>query len=269
VVSEVVKVRRNLTSAKIYNLGLKDLNLSYLITFNLNGGAFGGDYPAAYRSTDADLTLPEPGRLGYEFKGWHAETSDGADAADIPQGSTGDKHFYAKWTARDYTITYNNLYGAGNTTPPTYTIESDDITLAKPTHATYRFIGWYDNDKFTEPAVTSIPTGSTGPKTFYARWKPPVTVGITLQLVPDEPELTTEQSESVFAGDNTTTFNAGSYDNYQWYWNGEPIDGATNATYTLKGTEPEGIHELSVVVSDEDGETLSARCKVTIKGVKE
>jgi uncharacterized repeat protein (TIGR02543 family) len=84
-------------------------------------------------------------------------------------GSTGDKTFYAKWTAVNYNIAYNLNDGTNGTNPNTYTIESA-ITMAAPTRAGYSFIGWYDNAVFSGSPVAGISAGSTGDKAFYARW---------------------------------------------------------------------------------------------------
>ena len=70
-----------------------------------------------------------------------------------------------------YTITYN-LNGGTNavTNPATYTVETDDITLASPTRSGYTFGGWFNNSGLTGSAVTTIARGSTGNKTFWAKW---------------------------------------------------------------------------------------------------
>ena len=73
---------------------------------------------------------------------------------------------------KKYTITYKVN---GGTMPSSgvknwYTVESASYTLPKPTRSGYTFVGWYKESGFTNK-VTSIPNGSTGNKTFYAKWK--------------------------------------------------------------------------------------------------
>ena len=91
-------------------------------------------------------------------------------------GTTGDKWIYAKWTPTPYTITYDTNGGtcADNACDSaTYTIESDDITLPtadKLSMDGYVFAGWYDNAELNGEPVTVIEQGSTGDKTFYAKW---------------------------------------------------------------------------------------------------
>jgi uncharacterized repeat protein (TIGR02543 family) len=55
-------------------------------------------------------------------------------------------------------------------TDTTYTIESSTITLDTPTRIGFTFDGWYDNIGLTGTAITVVPQGSTGNKTFYAKW---------------------------------------------------------------------------------------------------
>ena len=77
----------------------------------------------------------------------------------------------AEFRAIVYTIDY---YENGGTMPDsyddTYTIESPDITLPTPTRTGYTFGGWYTNSNLTGDAVTTIATGSTGDKEFWAKW---------------------------------------------------------------------------------------------------
>ena len=77
----------------------------------------------------------------------------------------------AEFRAIVYTITYNEN---GGTMPDSYatsyTIESPDITLPTPTRTGYTFGGWYTNSNLTGDAVTTIATGSTGDKKFWAKW---------------------------------------------------------------------------------------------------
>ena len=87
----------------------------------------------------------------------------------IAAGSTGNRTYYAKWTAGAYTITYV-LDGGTNAAenPTNYTIE-DSITLADPTKEGYSFNGWYSDAGFTTK-VTEIAKGSTGDITLYAKF---------------------------------------------------------------------------------------------------
>jgi uncharacterized repeat protein (TIGR02543 family) len=143
---------------------------NYLITYNLNGGT-NGNNPTAYNITSSAIILEDPVRSGYTFDGWYSSSSfSGAVVTTIPSGSTGDKVFWAKWTLTSYSITYNLNNGTNGSNPSSYSITSQTITLDNPTMNGYDFGGWYTNSTLTGTAVTTIPTGSTGTKAFWAMW---------------------------------------------------------------------------------------------------
>lgn len=72
-----------------------------------------------------------------------------------------------------YSITYN-LDGGTNPADAKaqYTVETADYTLPVPSKKGYDFGGWFTNDAFTGGAVTKIARGSTGAKTFWAKFTP-------------------------------------------------------------------------------------------------
>ena len=150
----------------------EDPNYQYAITYHLDGGTNNAGNPATYTKSDT-ITLADPEREGFTFGGWYYNASfSGSPVTGIPVNSTGDKTFWAKWTAETYTISYNNLNGASNSNPTTYTIADTPITLAALTGGAtgYTFDGWYDNASFSGSPVTGIPANSTGDKMFYAKW---------------------------------------------------------------------------------------------------
>ena len=79
--------------------------------------------------------------------------------------------FSGSFTPIHYTITYE-LNGGTNygLNPDEYTIDSNTINLLPPTRANSTFGGWYDNPSFTGANVTTIPAGSVGNVTVYAKW---------------------------------------------------------------------------------------------------
>lgn len=139
--------------------------ITYDITYNLNGGTNPNDAPTSYNITTTTFNLPTtPTKTGYTFAGWYT-TSDFSDnkVTQIAQGSTDDKEFWAKWTATEYTITYNDLYDVTHSNPTAYTIESETITFTNPTseRTGYTFAGWNP---------TQITKGSTGNQAVSAQW---------------------------------------------------------------------------------------------------
>ena len=72
---------------------------TYTISYFLNSGTNAADAPRSYTADDLPLTLPRPTRSGYTFDGWWTSSLLGERITTIPAGSTGNKIFYARWTA--------------------------------------------------------------------------------------------------------------------------------------------------------------------------
>ena len=148
------KIEKGSTGDKTFTANWKVIE--YSITYELDGGTNNKNNPAKYTIESDDITLFDPNKLGYEFIGW-------SDNDKIEKGSTGNKTFTASWKVITYTITYDLVGGKNNDeNPTTYTVE-DEVVLQVPTKLGYEFIGWSDNGK--------IEKGSTGDKTFTAKWK--------------------------------------------------------------------------------------------------
>jgi uncharacterized repeat protein (TIGR02543 family)/uncharacterized protein (TIGR02145 family) len=150
--------------------------VTYTITYYPDGGTGAND--DTYTIESATVTLPTGvTKSGYTFDGWYeAADFSGSAVTTIPTGSTGNKTYYAKWNVVNYTITYNLNSGTGTMTPTSYTVESAAINLPTPTRDGYTFDGWYEAADFSGSAVTTISTGSTGDKTYYAKWTANITV---------------------------------------------------------------------------------------------
>jgi uncharacterized repeat protein (TIGR02543 family) len=138
---------------------------TYTLYFDANGGTVDpSDKTVTYDLPVGELPVPTT-RNGYTFTGWNT-AQDGAGSAYTSATvytQTDNTTLYAQWSLTIYTITYENLNGAGNSNPASYTIESETITLADPgTRAGYTFTEWSPSN--------SIPSGSTGNKTFTAQW---------------------------------------------------------------------------------------------------
>lgn len=150
---------------------------NYTITYMSGEDVINGLTPTSYTIESDAINLVTPVKSGYRFDGWYADSSlEGDSVAQIATGSTGNKTFYAKWTAIDYDITYELSTGGswpiGVLHPDSYTIESSTINLATPVKTGYDFDGWYTDSLFEGNPVTQIDAGSVGDKTFYAKWNP-------------------------------------------------------------------------------------------------
>ena len=96
--------------------------ITYNITYNTNGGTMPDGYATTYNIESVNITLPTPTRKGYTFAGWYAnEGLTDPAVTSITHGSTGDKQFWAKWTANTYTVQFD---GNGNTDDGTMSDQS-------------------------------------------------------------------------------------------------------------------------------------------------
>ncbi|MBO8458000.1 MAG: SUMF1/EgtB/PvdO family nonheme iron enzyme [Spirochaetes bacterium] len=142
----------------------------YTITYELDGGTNAPENPESYNVETETITLKDPTKDKYDFKGWYKDAEFTTQVTEITQGTTGNITLYAKWELVSYTITYE-LYGGTNApeNPAGYNVETETITLKAPVKPGYTFEGWYKDGEFTTQ-VTEIPQGSTGDITLYAKW---------------------------------------------------------------------------------------------------
>ena len=117
-------------------------------------------------------------RTGYTFVGWNTKAdgsgtaySDKASVKNLTGTNGSTVTLYAQWKPIQYAVTYNLNGGTNDSSnPKKYTAQSATITLKKPTKEGYKFVGWYSDKKCTKQ-VKTIKKGSTGNKTFYAKWE--------------------------------------------------------------------------------------------------
>ena len=109
--------------------------------------------------------------VGYQYDAWClvADCQNVEDEFVFPHTIESSFELYAKWSAVSYPINYNldggSVPNPGN--PSAYTIE-DQFELLAPSKECFDFVEWYDLDN---NHVVGITEGSTGEKTFSARWK--------------------------------------------------------------------------------------------------
>ncbi|MBR3785455.1 MAG: InlB B-repeat-containing protein [Firmicutes bacterium] len=168
----------NTVNRRIITVTVTDADESYSITYkDTDGNVLTGFSPSSYTYKEAKLgAIPLPDTTdkdGYQFGGWYTNQNlSGSPVTAIPKGSSGNKEFYGKWTPISYTITYHDgTEVLTQLSPTSYTIESENIILPTLTKEGYVFEGWFDNAEFTGGEITGIPMGSTGDKTFYAKFR--------------------------------------------------------------------------------------------------
>ncbi len=132
--------------------------------------------------------ITPPTRIGYGFEGFFTQQngegnqyykSDGVPSVTSYQYD-GNLILYAKWTERDYTITYYNDGGTITTENPTTSYSyGTTVTLPSIQKNGCTFGGWYNNPNYTGDAVTQISSTEYGDKSLYAKWEP-ITYTVTL-----------------------------------------------------------------------------------------
>lgn len=153
---------------------------NYTITYNLNGGTNSKQNPSKYNIKTATITLKNPTRKGYTFKGWYMDSKYKNPISQIKKGSTGNKTIYAKWSANKYTVKFdaNNKKATGKTKLMTcnygkkYTLKANGFKRKG-----YTFKGWntkkngkgktYKN----KAKIKNLTTKSKGKVVLYAQWK--------------------------------------------------------------------------------------------------
>ncbi|MBP5320443.1 MAG: InlB B-repeat-containing protein, partial [Kiritimatiellae bacterium] len=137
---------------------------NYVVTFDANGGSGG---TTAIRTHGTLLgTLPPPVREGYTFDGWFTAVSGGTQVTSSIAVTT-DVTYYAHWTIKNYTVTFDANGGSGGTTT-TRTHGTLLGTLPTPTREGYTFDGWFT--AANGGTQVSEATMMTADVTYYAHW---------------------------------------------------------------------------------------------------
>ena len=150
----------------------------YTITYDLNKGKVKTANPSTYTIESATITLNNPTRKGYTFKGWYTSEEWKTKVTQIVKGSTGNLKLYARWTANKYTIKYYCNKGTGkmSSTSATY---GKNVALRSNAFKRkgYVFKGWntkadgsgktYTNKQ----KVKNLSSKSNGTVKLYAQWE--------------------------------------------------------------------------------------------------
>ncbi len=137
------------------------------IDYHLNGGVQNPNNPT-HVSTSSETQLFPASRDWYDFAGWYFDEGLTEKAEKISSGTMDEIHFYAKWVAISYEITYELDGGSNGENPSWYTIE-DEVSFLPASKNGYSFLGWYLDSSFSE-TILALPSGSHGNVVLYAKW---------------------------------------------------------------------------------------------------
>ncbi len=172
-VTEYVTISKGSTGNRIYTAVWTPV--VYSINYILGSGAqVGVANPTTYTIETSTFTLNNPVRSGYIFQGWvgtNVETP--TQTVTVYKGSIGSRSYEAKWDLDEYHITYVLNGGTAEGNPEKYTINSPTFTLNAPTRTGYEFVAWSGTGITGSGFATevTIPTGSSGNRTYTANWK--------------------------------------------------------------------------------------------------
>lgn len=181
----ITGVRGDITLEPLFDTGVT-YNITYVSPITSQS------VPNDTYTSAASKTLPVLSESNLTFAGWYDNQSyNGQPVATIPLGTTGDKVYYAKWTAA---VTFNGNGGVVSYGTDSVTYNSPVSTPPVPTRSNYNFGGWYTESacttayNFTAPVTQNI--------TLYAKWNViPHSLSFDLVL------------SSATGGPSTTTFN--------------------------------------------------------------
>lgn len=140
-----------------------DIN-QYTVKFVSDHGSFADQTIEHGKPIDTGkLTIPEV--EGYTFDGWYTEDNT---KFDFTKPITSNTTVYAKWTAKDYEVSFVTEYGKAPTSQNVkYNETADDP--GKLTEEGYTFVGWYADDTYSKKFDFSTPI--TGDTKVYAKWE--------------------------------------------------------------------------------------------------
>lgn len=138
----------------------------YTVKFVSDHGSF-ADQTIEYGGTiDTDKLTP-PTVEGFTFDGWYTDETHNTKF-DFTKPITGNTTVYAKWTAKDYEVSFVTEHGD----PPTSQNVKYNETAKDPgklTEEGYTFIGWYADEAHKTKFDFSTPI--TGDTKVYAKWE--------------------------------------------------------------------------------------------------
>ncbi|MCQ2960161.1 MAG: InlB B-repeat-containing protein [Bacteroidales bacterium] len=143
----------------------------YTITYVLNGGVFEGEYVSQYLYKNGVVLPKNAQNEVFSFAGWYeTPTFVTQEVSALSETDFGDKVYYAKWIANDYSVMYNTDGGSISGAVTSYTYGYGLTLTSDITKNGYTFAGWYDNEKCEGNRVYSISITDFGNKEYWAKW---------------------------------------------------------------------------------------------------
>lgn len=140
----------------------------YIITYELYDGINHTDNPSTYTIEDY-IMFHEPTKENYTFGGfYHSQAFEGEPVNHITLSSSGQITLYAKWIAKQFTLSFHT-FGGTHIDTITFSFNEDIVLPDNPILNGYTFMGWYENEALT--AHLSFSTMPNRDVTLYARYE--------------------------------------------------------------------------------------------------
>ena len=213
--------------------------VDYTITYNLDGGTVSGTNPTTYTITSSAITLKNPTKEGYTFKGWTGSNGTTPQTTvTIPKGSTGNKSYTANWEANTYTVSYDANGGTNAPANQTKTYGVDlTLTTDIPTYEGYIFKGWNTVANGSGNSYASGATYSANENlTLYAQWEEEISsynLIVNNGIASSEGPVSSGETITITAAPNT------GYRFVNWTVNGITLTDAQKTSATISFVMPE------------------------------
>lgn len=173
---------RPLTTAGNMTLYSKWTANSYTINLDKQGGSDGTSTTSATYNSKLG-TISPPVRMGYTFAGYYTGKNgsgtmlyNASGVGQITWTTVGGTTAYAKWTANQYTVTFDKQSGSGGTDSLTATFGSTSDTISVPSRSGYTFGGYYSatggggTQYFNSFGTSTRGWDIAKATTLYAKW---------------------------------------------------------------------------------------------------
>ena len=218
-----VTVPKGSSGTKSYKANWEGITYTYTVAYrSTSGKSLGSTTVQGFLGDTKTVTLPA--KTGYKTP----------DNVSVVFDTVGSKTVTVTYEPINYNISFVKNGGTYSEPAIQYNIESSEIVLGNAHMAGTGFLGWYDNASFNGSRILSIPTGSTGNKTFYAKFSVD-SYSITYYL--DEGTMNGGLTTYTV---NTTTFN---------------LPTPTKTGYTFKGWTGTGLSDNTMTVTIPQGST--------------
>jgi len=181
-------------------------------------------------------------------------------------------------------ITFNSVTANGNETQTTTVLtltfnkaisglSTDDIILTgvsgvqkgniSSSGSTYTLSisGFTSNGTLNVQVSKSGYAISSSPKTVDIYYYTPPTVGIVIDLAGINEWQLIEQTVQISSSEYKYFYVNETYTAYQWYLDGVLVGTSSSYNFYYK---PAGVYQLTVVVTNNNGESRSGRCRITV-----